>query len=149
LRRQVRALKRAARAIDEEAPGKSIPALLADDVHLRATGVRFAKPARQTEHHFLRVADLGDVGGHAHALVAGTHAVDLDLSLVPASAVDLEHVEDATLSAADIIALDVDRRDECDEAAVLSGRGECGYRLAADYLLGARARDVDDRRFAA
>src|SRR5207248_9668238 len=141
-------LQRAARAGDEEAPGKPVPALFADNVHLRAAGVRLAKPASQTENHFLRIADLSDVGGHAHALVAGAHAVDLDLSLVPASAVDLEHVEDATLSATDIIALNVDRRDERNEAAILPGCRERGHRIAADHLLGARALHVDDGRCA-
>ena len=126
LRRQVRALERAARAVDEEAPGEPVAALLADDVHLRAAGVRLAKAARQREHHFLRIADLGDVGRHAHALVAGAHAIDLDLPFVPASAVDLEHVEDATLGAADVVALNVDRRDERDEAA--STAGTSGFR---------------------
>src|SRR5262249_23665783 len=111
-----------ARAGDEEVPRKPVAALLADDVHLRAAGVRLAKPAGQREDHFLRVADLGDVGGHAHALIAGAHAVDLDLSLIPAPAVDLEHVEDATLGAADVVALDVDGWDECNQATVLSGR---------------------------
>jgi hypothetical protein len=106
--RQVCALERAARAVDEEGPGKLVPALLADDVHLRAAGVRFAKPARQGEHDLLRIADLGDIGGHAHALVAGTHAIDLDLPFVPAPTVDLEHIEDRTLRAADVIALNVD-----------------------------------------
>ncbi len=119
LRRQVRALERAARAVDEEGPGVPVAALLADDVHLRAAGVRLAEAARQREHHFLRIPDFGDVGRHAHALVAGAHAVDLDLSLVSPPAVDLEHVEDATLGSADVVALNVDRRDERDEAAIL------------------------------
>ena len=103
LRREVVALERAARAAHEEAAGEPVAALLADDVHLRAAGGRLAKPAAQAEHHFLRVADLGHVARHAHALVAAVHAVDEDLSLVPAPAVDLEHAVECRVGAFDII----------------------------------------------
>ena len=98
---EVGALERAARAADEEAPGEPVAALLADDVHLRAAGGRLAKAAAQAEHHFLRVADFGHVARHAHALVAAVHAVDEDLSLVPAAAVDLEHAVERRVGAFD------------------------------------------------
>ena len=134
--------------LDEEAPGEHVAALLADDVHLRAAGGRLAKPAAQAEHHFLRVADLGHVARHAHALVAAVHAVDEDLSLVPAPAVDLEHAVERRVGAFEIVALHVDRRDEMREGGILSRRRNLGDRLAADHLLVARARHVDDGRFA-
>ena len=108
--REVVALERAARAAHEEAPGEPVAALLADDVHLRAAGGRLAKPAAQAEHHFLRVADLGHVARHAHALVAAVHAVDEDLSLVPAPAVDLEHAVERGVGALEVVGLHVDRR---------------------------------------
>ena len=52
------------------------------------------RPPTDAEVHFLLVGDLGHVGGDAHALEAGALSVDEDLSLVPASAVDLKHAED-------------------------------------------------------
>ena len=145
---QVGALQTAAGAADEEAAGVPVAALLADDVHLRAAGSRLPEAAAQAEHHFLRVADLGHVAGHAHALVAAVHAVDEDLSFVPAPAVDLEHAIQRRVGAFEVVGLHVDRRDEVREAGILARRRNLGDRVAAEHLLVARARHVDGGRLA-
>src|SRR6185312_1021212 len=112
---EVAALERAARAADEEAAGEDVAALLADDVHLRAAGGRFAEAAAQAEHDFLRVADFRHIARHAHALVAAVHAVDEHLAFVAAAAVDLKHAVERGVGAFEVVLLDVDRGNEMRE----------------------------------
>src|SRR5439155_22900763 len=135
VRREVGALEWAACATEEDGPVDLVAALLADDVHLRAAGARLAKPTAQAEHAFLRVADLRHVARHAHALIAAVHAVDENLPLVPASAVDLEHAVERRVGTFEIILLNVDRRDEMREGGILPRRWDLADRLAADHLL--------------
>src|SRR5262245_19996467 len=83
----------APRAVDEEASGKPVSTLLADDVQLRPAGGRFTEATTEGEHDLLGIADLGRIARDAHALVTGAHAVDEHLSFVAASAMNLEHAE--------------------------------------------------------
>src|SRR5262245_48569090 len=87
----------APRAVDEEASGKHVSTLLADDVQLRPAGGRLTQAPAEGEDDFLGIADLGRITRDAHALVTGAHAVNEHLSLVAPPAVNLEHAEDVAL----------------------------------------------------
>src|SRR5262245_58085796 len=112
----------APRAVDEEASGKHVSTLLADDVQLRSAGRRLTKATTEGEHDFLRIADFGRIARDAHALVTGAHAVDEYLSLVPASAVNLEDAEDVSLRPTDVVALHVERGHELRERGIEARR---------------------------
>ena len=96
-----------------------------------------------------RVADLRRIARHAHPLVAGALSVHLDLPLVPAAAVDLEHAEDGArgsptslpctlIAGTSAVKLKYCRPDGI--SATVSPLNVCSV---------PRARHVHDRRFAA
>jgi hypothetical protein len=89
------------------------------------------------------------VARDAHALIAGVHPIEQDLSLVPAPAVDLEHAVERGLEPWKSLFWTLIAGTSCVSAEYCRDVGMLGDRLAADYLLGACARHIDDRRLAA